>query len=228
MSRCSRRRVGRRCAASGAPAGIARARSASRRRTAPTQQHPAHRRAIGRQPRADAERDRHQSLHRHAQHVDDALAVEHRQRAAVVDALRERSRCGCARSRQFQRHRRTRARARAHAGSARSRGRGIARNRGARSVSTSRRAAARDRPVRAAMSGQAEARGIAAECAQHRQSARQGLHVVAAVGEGIRLGHRRAGLGLTGSEPRSVALCAIRTLCAMRTLFPRPPIRETS
>ncbi len=56
----------------------------------PRQQHAPHRRAIGRQPAADGQVDRHDLACRHAQHVDDLGAVEHGDRAAFMHRLRER------------------------------------------------------------------------------------------------------------------------------------------
>src|SRR2546425_504078 len=48
------------------------------------QQHAAHRRAVGRQPAAEAQVDAHDLVRRHAQHVDDVAAFEHRGRARLL------------------------------------------------------------------------------------------------------------------------------------------------
>jgi len=51
---------------------------------------------------ADAQRHRHDPAARHAQHIDDGLAVEHGHRAALVDAPRQVLEQGLARSEMFR------------------------------------------------------------------------------------------------------------------------------
>ena len=52
------------------------------------QQHPAHGRAVGRQARAHAQRDAHDLVGGHAQHIDDVGAVEHGGRTRFLDLFR--------------------------------------------------------------------------------------------------------------------------------------------
>ena len=50
----------------------------------PPEQHAAHRRRVGREARADADRHAHDARGRHARDVDDVVAVEHRQRRRLA------------------------------------------------------------------------------------------------------------------------------------------------